>query len=230
MGGMAGVERAGEASESPVRVLLVDDHDFFRTGLRQLLSQHPGIEVVGEAPDGAAALDLHRRRKPDVVIMDIHMPVLSGIEATRRLVASTPDARVLALTVADDEATVIDAIRAGASGYLVKDAALREIARGVHAVASGQLLVSPSVARALCQAADAAGERLEKLATVASSLSDRERDILRLLADGKGNGEIAEELYLSASTVKNRVADLLGKLGVENRIEAAVYAVRTGLA
>jgi DNA-binding NarL/FixJ family response regulator len=223
-------EPRSEPAERPIRVLLVDDHDFFRTGLRQLLSQQTGLEVVGEAPDGAAAIELYKRRKPDVIVMDLQMPVLSGIEATRHITRSSPEVKILALTVSDDYETVIEAIRAGASGYLVKDAALGEIDRAINAVASGQLLVSPSVARTLSQTAEDAGERLQKMAMIQASLSEPERDTLRLIAEGKGNGEIARELYLSPSTVKNRVADLLQKLNLDNRVEAAVYAVRSGLA
>lgn len=223
-------DHMGGSPERSVRVMLVDDHDFFRAGLRQLLGQYPWVEVVGEAPNGAVALELDKRRQPDVVIMDLQMPVVSGVEATRRLVESPSRARVLALTVSNDDQSVLEAIRAGASGYLVKDAALDEIAGAIRAIASGQFLVSPSVARTLAQAAEDAGERLRKMAVIASALSQRERQILQLIADGKQNVEIASQLYLSPSTVKNRVAELLDKLGLDNRVEAAVYAVRSGLA
>lgn len=222
--------RGDGMGQSVVRTLLVDDHEFFRSGLRRLLTQQTGIEVIGDAPDGAAAIDLYERRRPDVVVMDLRMPVLSGVEATERLMASWPDAHVLVLTVSSDDATVIDAIRAGACGYVVKDAPLEEITRAIHAVASGQLLVSPRVTHALVEAAEDTAERVEKVTTVTSSLSERERQILQLIAEGKGNSEIAADLYLSPSTVKNRVARVLEKLGVENRVEAAVYAVRAGLA
>lgn len=225
----AAVRREGQ-EESVVRVLLVDDHDFFRIGLRRLLAQQPGIEVIGEAADGNAAIDLYEKRCPDVVVMDLQMPVLSGVEATERLTASWPGARVLVLTVSSDDAKVVEAIRAGASGYLVKDAPLEEITRGIQAVASGQLLVSPRVAHALVAAAEDTADRLQRVTTIASSLSEREQQILQLIAEGKGNSEIAADLYLSPSTVKNRVAEVLEKLGVENRVEAAVYAVRAGLA
>ena len=227
--GFPPAEAAEQETERPVRVLLVDDHDFFRAGLRSLLTEEPDVEVVGEAPDGASGIELYPLRQPDVVLMDLKMPGISGIEATRRLLASWPDARVLVLTVSADDTAVLDAIRAGASGYIVKDATIDEIVRGVRAVASGQFLAAPRVSRALVTAAEGASERAEGVERVASKLSERELRVLQLIAEGKGNSEISAELYISPSTVKNHVGEILDKLGVDNRVEAAVYAVRSGL-
>ena len=217
-------------AEDPVRVLLVDDHDFFRTGLRSLLAAHDGIEVVGEASNGAAAIELYDRRQPDVVLLDLNMPVLSGVEATERLIASWPDARVLILTVAADDKAVLDAVRVGASGYLLKEAVLEEIIRGIRAVSSGHFLASPRVTRSLAAAAEDAAVRAERIKRAASRLSERELGVLRLIAQGKGNIDIGQELHLSPSTVKHHVGEILDKLCVENRVEAAVYAVKSGLA
>ena len=219
----------GQGIERPLRVLLVDDHDFFRSGLRTLLAEDPSIEVVGEAPDGAAGIELFGRRRPDVVLMDLQMPRLSGVEATRRLTESWPDARVLVLTVSVEDKGVLEAVRAGASGYLVKDAPTEEIVRAIHAVAKGQFLTSTRVAPALLTAVEDAAERAKGVARVASALSEREIRVLQLIAQGKANSEISAELYLSPSTVKTHVGEILEKLGVENRVEAAVYAVRSGL-
>ena len=214
-----------------VRVVLVDDHAFFRDGLRELLTEHGGVEILGEGADGAEAIELVRRLRPDVVIMDLNMPRMSGVEATRRLTAgpSPAETRVLMLTISSDDTAVIDAIRAGASGYILKDAPIEQILRAIEAVASGQLLVSPSVARALVGAVGESGDRSQLAEAIVSVLSKRELEVLRLVAEGRGNGEIAKELFLSPATVKNHVAEVLNKLGVENRVEAAVCAVRAQL-
>jgi len=215
---------------SPVRVALVDDHDFFRAGFRELLSEYDDIEIVGEADNGLASIELYERRRPDVMVMDLAMPRMSGVEATMRLTSTWLDVRVLVVTVAADDTTVIEAIRAGARGYVLKDAPVEEIVRAVHAVAAGQLLVSPRVARALVGAVGPAADRSRKASVIESALSDREREVLRLLATGRKNSEIAAVLHLSPATVKNHVTEILNKLQVENRVEAAVFAVRSGMA
>jgi DNA-binding NarL/FixJ family response regulator len=208
-----------------IRVVLVDDHDLFRKGLRELLAEEDGLEVIGEAADGAAALELAARMRPDVMVMDLKMPRMSGVEATRRL-SEIDGLCILMLTVSAEDESVVDAIRAGASGYVLKVAAIEEIAAAIRTVASGQLLVSPTVARAVVAALAEPADRSRLAARITARLSDREVEVLRLLATGKGNAEIAEEMYLSPATVKNHVAEILDKLDVENRVEAAVLAAR----
>jgi len=207
---------------------VVDDHDLFRRGLRELLEEQ-GIRVIGEASNGADGIALAVRSRPDVVVMDLNLPRKSGTEATRELVATMPDARVLVLTVEAGGRTVLDALIAGACGYLLKDATIEEIAAGVRAAAAGESLVSPRVnhhvlerLRGHAGAEGAGGEE--------TPLSERELDILRLVAKGCDNDEIAERLFLSPRTVKNHVSSILAKLEMDNRVQAAVYAVRKGIA
>jgi DNA-binding NarL/FixJ family response regulator len=209
-----------------LRVLLVDDHTFFRAGLRNMLADE-GFDVV-EAMSGAQALDVVSRRAPDVVLMDLHMPGMSGIEATRRVLEVAPDARVVMLTVSAAHDEIVDAVLAGACGYLLKDASLEEIVGSLRAAAGGASWASPHVAAVLFDRVRAGGAP-EPQDDAAAALSERERAILRLLADGKDNAEIGRELYISPSTVKNHISAILAKLGVHNRIQAAVYAVRRGL-
>jgi DNA-binding NarL/FixJ family response regulator len=209
-----------------LRVLLVDDHTFFRAGLRNMLADE-GFEVA-EAMSGAQALDIVVQRAPDVVLMDLHMPGMSGIEATRRLLEVAPEARVVMLTVSALQEEIVEAVLAGACGYLLKDASLEEIVGSLHAAAGGASWVSPHVAAVLFERVRAGGEP-EPAEDALAALTDRERAVLRLLADGKDNAEIGRELYISASTVKNHISAILAKLGVHNRIQAAVYAVRRGL-
>lgn len=206
---------------------MVDDHDLFRRGLRELLEEQ-GIRVIGEASNGADAIALAVRSRPDVVVMDLNLPRQSGTEATRELVVAMPEARVLVLTVEAGGRNVLDALLAGACGYLLKDATIEEIAAGVRAAAAGQSFVSPRVGHHVL-------ERLRGQAGVAGTsgetpLSERELDILRLVAEGCDNDEIAERLFLSPRTVKNHVSSILAKLEMDNRVQAAVYAVRKGIA
>jgi DNA-binding NarL/FixJ family response regulator len=215
--------------DAVIRALIVDDHDLFRRGLRELLEEQ-GIRVIGEAASGRDAIALAARARPDVVVMDLGLPRLSGVDATRELVAADPDARVLVLTVSADERTVLDALIAGASGYLLKDATIEEIAAGVRAAAAGESFVSPRVAHHVLG-------RLRGHAGVTSDpmpddtrLSERELEILRLVAEGCDNDQIAESLVLSPRTVKNHVSSILTKLDMDNRVQAAVFAVRKGLA
>lgn len=214
------MERDGQ-----IRVLVADDHELFRGGLIQLLREH-AMDVVGEAGLGEQAVELAVQRRPDVVLMDLNMPAMSGVEATQRLNAATPLARVVVLTVVADEHTVIEALLAGACGYLVKDASAAEIIQGVRAAARGESLISPRVARQLV-------ERIRQPHTVepdpGAELTPREFEILELMARGMDNVEIARTLFLSQHTVKNHVSSILVKLQVENRIQAAVRAVRRGL-
>jgi DNA-binding NarL/FixJ family response regulator len=208
-----------------IRAVVVDDHELFRGGLIQLLQEN-GITVVGEAALGAPGIALTEELLPDVVLMDLNMPGMSGVEATQRISAAAPLTRVLVLTVVADEASVMEALLAGACGYLVKDAAVVEIVQGVRAAARGESLISPRVARQLVA-------RLRRPATLEpeadSTLTAREQEILELIARGMDNVEIAHALFLSQHTVKNYVSSILVKLQVENRIQAAVRAVRRGL-
>ena len=209
-----------------LRVLLVDDHTFFRAGLRNLLVEE-GFEV-SEARSGAQALDLVAGRAPEVVLMDLHMPGMSGIEATRRLMEVAPEVRVVMLTVSAAQDEIIGAVLAGACGYLLKDAPIEEVVGSLRAAAAGASWASPNVTAVLFERVRAGGEP-EPQDDALAALTDREREILRLLADGRDNAEIGRELYISPSTVKNHISAILSKLGVHNRIQAAVYAVRRGL-
>ena len=219
-------ERTRRALESP-RVLIVDDHDLFRTGLRSLLEEQ-GLEVVGEAANGNEAISRVREHAPDVVLMDINMPGMTGVEATREIARVAPLARVVVLTISDDDGDVIDAVLAGACGYLLKDSAIEELLRGIHAAAVGDSLLSPHVAAKMLQRLRAGGTH-EAAATVRAELSDRELEVLKLIANGKDNAEIASALHISPKTVKNHISNILMKLQIDNRIQAAVYAVRSGI-
>jgi DNA-binding NarL/FixJ family response regulator len=211
----------------PLRLMLVDDHDLFRTGLRTLLEE-TGHKVM-DVSHGAAAVRLARSFRPHVVVMDMNMPETSGIEAARLMLAEHPDVAILMLTITADEDSVLDAVRAGASGYLLKDAALPEILAGIEAAAAGHSAISPRVASALVASVrDAATP--EPSTPVTPLLSARERTVLALLANGYENIEIAERLFVSPSTVKNHVSRLFEKLGVDNRVRAAAFAIRHGLA
>jgi DNA-binding NarL/FixJ family response regulator len=212
----------------PIRVLIVDDHDLFRTGLRALLEEE-GFEVADSA-SGPAAVRRAPSFAPDVVVMDMNMPDISGVEATPLMLKASPLTSVLMLTIATDDTRVVDAVRAGASGYLLKDAQLAEIAAGIRAAAAGHCAIAPRVASALLQSvrsADSApaGAELPR----GPDLSVRELQVLALLSDGCDNPEIAARLFLSQSTVKNHVSKVLEKLGVDNRVQAATFAVRHGL-
>ena len=220
-------EMTGAAPEDRPRVLLADDHDLFRRGLRTLLEEQ-GVRIVAEAADGSEAVAGVREHAPDVVLMDINMPVMTGVEATREIARIAPLTRVVVLTISDIDGDVIDAVLAGACGYLLKDASIDELLRGIDAAVAGDSLVSPQVAAKLLQRVRAAGPSAsEKRA--GAELSERELDVLRLIANGKDNGQIAADLHISPKTVKNHISNILMKLGIENRIQAAVYAVRSGI-
>lgn len=223
---------AAPMSERAVKVLVVDDHVFFRRGLRELLTER-GCDVVGEAGNGPAAVRLAAELDPDVVVMDLQMPGMSGVEATKQIVAGRSDARILVLTISATEADVLDAIVAGATGYVLKDADVDEIAAGVQAAAAGSGALSPAVTGAvLGRVREAPGGLAEGEPPDGDTfvdLTDREREVLRLLAQGYDNGEIAEALIVSLSTVKNHIAHVFDKLGVQNRVQAAVVATRHGI-
>jgi DNA-binding NarL/FixJ family response regulator len=211
----------------PLRVVIVDDHELFRRGLREVLEDQ-GVEVVGEATDGETALEVVARTAPDVAIMDLSLPGMGGSEATRRLTADAPATRVLVLTISADEQDVTDAILAGACGYLLKEAGMDELVAGVRAAAAGEAAITPRIAAGLLrvvrdQLGGSPADGRE------AALSSRELEVLRLVADGRDNSEIAEELVISLPTVKHHISNILMKLQVENRIQAAVYAVRSKL-
>ena len=206
--------------------MLVDDHDLFRTGLRNLLEEQ-GLQIVAEASDGATALGLVRELAPDVVVMDLNMPGMNGIEATREIARLAPLTRVVVLTISDQDDDVIDAIIAGACGYLLKDSSIQDLMHGIRAASIGEALISPHIAAKVLQRVRAFGAASDVQA--GPELSDRETEVLRLIANGKDNSEIAQELHISPKTVKNHISNILMKLQIENRIQAAVYAVRRGL-
>ncbi len=206
----------------------MDDHDLFRTGLRNLLEEQ-GVQVVGECDNGTEALHAVREVAPDVVVMDLNMPGISGVEATRQISMIAPLTRVLVLTISDQDSDVMDAILAGACGYLLKDSSITELISGIHAASVGESLVSPSIASKLLQRVRASSASTREAELIQSELSDREIEVLKLIANGKDNGMIALELHISPKTVKNHISNILMKLQIDNRIQAAVYAVRSGL-
>ncbi len=217
-----------EVAVADPRVLLVDDHDLFRTGLRNLLADQ-GVDVVGEAQTGAEALGLVRELAPDVVVMDLNMPGMNGVEATRQINVLAPLTRVLVLTISDEDADVLDAILAGASGYLLKDSSIQELLQGIRSAAVGEALISPHIASKVLQRIRATSTSPEIADTIRSELSDREIQVLKLIANGTDNAQIAAELHISPKTVKNHISNILMKLQIDNRIQAAVYAVRSGI-
>ncbi len=209
-------------------MLLVDDHALFRTGLRNLLEEQ-GMHIVGEADTGTEALRKMREVAPEVVVMDLNMPGISGVEATRQIAMIAPLTRVLVLTISDEDADVMDAILAGACGYLLKDASIEQLITGIRAAAAGESLVSPAIATKMLQRLRATGSSQHEAELIRSELSEREVQVLRLIANGKDNAQIAADLHISPKTVKNHISNILMKLQIENRIQAAVYAVRSGL-
>ena len=216
----------------PIRVLVVDDHALFRRGLEMVLAEEPDIELVGEASDGAEAVEKAGEALPDVVLMDIRMPKSSGIEACRAMKEVSPSAKIVMLTISDEEGDLFEAIRAGASGYLLKDIPYDEVADVVRAVHGGQSLINPSMAAKLLTefAALARHDGEERAEQVpAPKLTDREMEVLRLVARGMNNRDIAKELFISENTVKNHVRNILEKLQIHSRMEAVMIAVREKL-
>jgi len=217
----------------PIRVLIADDHAFFRRGLEAVLQGEVGLDLVGQASDGQEAVQIASEVVPDVVLMDIRMPKITGIEAARQMKEVAPSAKIVMLTISDEEEDLFEAIRAGASGYLLKDIPLDELADSVRAVYGGQSLINPSMA----------GKLLTEFATLARrdaedepakhapapKLTDREMEVLRLVARGLNNRDIAKELFISENTVKNHVRNILEKLQIHSRMEAVMIAVREKL-
>ena len=212
-----------------VRVLLVDDQTLFRAGLRTLLSTRPEVEVVGEAGDGQQALQLAAQLRPDVILMDLKMPVLDGVAATRKLRVQQPACRIVALTTFEDDELVFEVLRAGAVGYLLKDAPVERLIEATLAAARGESVLQPSVAAKVLGELSRLSAQPTATPTVLDRLSERERDVLRLLARGASNKEIAAALYLAEGTVKNHVTNILAKLEVDDRTQAALRARELGL-
>lgn len=211
----------------PVRVAIADDHDVYRNGLRELLKRE-GLDVVGQAADGVAALALAEQLPIDVMLVDLRMPRLSGIEAIERLAQRQPSVRAVALTVSEDKHDIVDAMLAGAVGYLLKDASIGEIVAGVRAAAAGDPVLSPVAARTLIARVRASGPAAAQDRRIAK-LTERELEVLRLVASGAENAEIAGQLFISPNTVKHHLASIFDKLEVDNRIQAAMRAIRAGL-
>jgi DNA-binding NarL/FixJ family response regulator len=217
-------------ADAPVRVLIADDQALVRAGFRAILEARPGITVVGEAGDGLAAIDLARRRRPDTVLMDIRMPGVDGIEATRRIVAEAGEhpAAVLMLTTFDLDDYVYDALRAGASGFLLKDVPPEELIAAVRIVAAGDALIAPGITKRLIEQFARSAPPGPPPAAL-TDLTAREREVLGLVARGLSNAEIAAELVLSDATVKTHVKRLLAKLGLRDRVQAVVLAYEAGI-
>ena len=213
---------------SPVRVAIVDDQGLVRFGLRKILDQEDGVEVVGEAVDGAAAVELAARTRPDVMLMDIRMPGLDGIEATRRVVAANPATRVLMLTTFGLDSYVYESLRAGASGFMLKDAPPEEIVGAVRIVSSGEAMLAPAVTRQVID--EFARMPRPRVRTDApAGLTAREREVFTLLVRGLSNAEICDALTISDATVKTHVARVLQKLGLRDRVQVVIHAYESGL-
>jgi DNA-binding NarL/FixJ family response regulator len=216
-----------------IRVVLVDDQELVRTGFRLVLGGQRDLEVVGEAGDGAAAIEVTAQTRPDVVVMDVRMPRMDGVEATRRIRVSDDAPRVLILTTFDLDEYVYEAIRAGASGFLLKDTGARNLIEGVRIVHSGDAIVAPSTTRRLLDRFSAAAPdwagRPPPQAPAGGPLTPRETEVLREVALGLSNAEIAGRMYLSEATVRTHVSNILGKLGLRGRVQAVVYAYEAGL-
>lgn len=205
----------------PIRILIADDHSVVRQGLRMFLSMDEELEIIGEASDGSEAVKMAHALKPDVVLMDMVMPVMNGIEATIEIRRDLPDTEVIALTSVLEDSSVVGAVKAGAMGYLLKDTQADELRRAIKAAAAGQVQLSPQAAARLM--------REVRAPDAPQALTDRETDVLKLLAQGKANKEIAAELVIGEKTVKTHVSAILGKLGVQSRTQAALYAAQSGL-
>ena len=208
-----------------IRIVLADDQELLRDGFSMILGGHPDLEIVGLAADGVEAVEQVREHRPDVVLMDIRMPRLDGLDATAQILAEVPGARVLVLTTFDLDEYVYRALRAGASGFLLKDAPRETLIAAVRSVAAGGSLLSPSITRRLVETFGAPVSGTERV----ESLSDREREVLGLIARGRSNGEIAADLFLSEATVKSHVAHILGKSGCRDRVHLVMLAYDSGL-
>jgi two-component system, NarL family, response regulator LiaR len=209
-------------------VVLVDDHDLFRAGLRNLLEDQ-GVHVIAEAATGREALRHVRELTPEVVLMDLNMPDMGGVEATREIARIAPLTRVVVLTISDRDGDILEAILAGACGYLLKDSSIDDLLRGITAAAMGEALIAPQIAEKVLRELRAARPAAREAERLRTELTERELEVLRLIANGRDNSQIAAELHISAKTVKNHISNILMKLHIDNRIQAAVYAVRSGI-
>ena len=215
------------SAAEPIRVLVVDDHALFRRGLQMVLKDEPDIEVVGEAGDGTEAVAKAAESTPDIVLMDVRMPRRGGIDATSAIKETVPSVKIVMLTISDEEADLYDAIKAGAMGYLLKEIPIDEVATAIRAVHNGQSLISPSMAsKLLTEFASIIKKTDDRPPLPTPRLTDREMEVLRLVAKGLNNRDIAKELYISENTVKNHIRNILEKLHLHSRMEAVVYAVR----
>ena len=219
-----------EPARERLRVLIADDHALFRRGLEMVLDNEPDIEVVGEAHDGDQAVDRAAELMPDVVLMDVRMPRRSGIEATQKIKEQLPHVKILVLTNSDEEADLYDSIKAGASGYLLKEISSEEVADSIRSVMQGHSRISPAMASKLLTEFQAMTKREDDRQPLAPPrLTDRELEVLSLVAQGKGNRDIAGDLFISENTVKNHIRNILEKLQLHSRMEAVIYAVREKL-
>jgi two-component system NarL family response regulator len=225
---VADTVEAGARGGEPIRVAVVDDQELFRRGLTMLLGVEDDIDVVGEAGDGIAATELAATAVPDVILMDVRMPKRSGIEACVAIKEAAPTARIIMLTVSDEEADLYDAVKNGASGYLLKDSSIDEVAQAIRVVADGQSLISPSMAIKLLDEFKQMS-RSDRQQVPTPRLTERELEVLKLVAQGLNNREIAKRLFISENTVKNHVRNILEKLQLHSRMEAVMYAVREKL-
>jgi DNA-binding NarL/FixJ family response regulator len=213
-----------------IRVLVADDHPVFRRGMRAILGAEPDTELVGEATDGEEAVALTLKLRPDVVLMDLNMPNVSGIEATRRILEENPETAVLMVTMFEDDKSIFAAMRAGAHGYVLKGADGAETLRAIHAAASGEAIFSPTITRRLTEYfATPGGDHISSMEQAFPNLTEREREILALMAEGYTNNAIASRLYLSPKTVRNYVSSIFTKLQVSDRSQAIIHAREAGL-
>ena len=217
-------------SNDKLKVLIVDDHALFRRGLQMVLRQEPDIDVIGEAADGNEAVEMAQESMPDVILMDVRMPHRTGIEATHQIKDLLPHVKILMLTISDEEADLYEAIKAGASGYLLKEIPIDEVSEAIRSVSAGQSRLSPSMAAKLLTEFAAMSKRAAETRQLpAPRLTEREMEVLRLVAQGLNNRDIAGKLFISENTVKNHIRNILEKLHLHSRMEAVVYAVREKL-
>jgi len=216
-----------QTGDERLRVLVVDDHALFRRGLEMVLGSEPDLELVGEASDGQEAIEKAQETMPDVVLMDVRMPKRGGIDACTAIHDAVPSTKIIMLTISDEEADLYDAIKAGASGYLLKEIPIEEVADAIRSVWAGQSRISPSMASKLLTEFAAISKATEERPQMPTPrLTDREMEVLKLVAQGLNNRDIAKKLYISENTVKNHIRNILEKLHLHSRMEAVVYAVR----